>query len=153
MRAALIRGTSIAWIAGVVLVGGHRGTVASTFEIVAKLGVKNDYGGINGVLAADSVGNLYAVSTETETAIGGAVFELTAKSGYSRVTTLYNFAQHYCGGSYPSGGVSLTSHGVILGTTEVGGTYGQGTVYDLGTRRNILCTALHSFSGGVMKAI
>jgi hypothetical protein len=106
-------------------------------------------GGTQGLLAVDLANNLYGEAGAISGAGGeGSVFELPSASGYSRERELYVFGNGgTADGNDPMGGVTLTRHNVILGTTQAGGTSGDGTIFNLGTPRDIAFTALHAFSG------
>jgi uncharacterized repeat protein (TIGR03803 family) len=101
------------------------------------------YGG----LVMDSNGNLYGT-----TAYGGVgdgnVFELTASSGYATENSLYSFS--YGDGAYPYGSLIIDSQGNLYGTTETGGTSGDGVVYELDASASPKYSTekmLYSFSG------
>ncbi len=90
-------------------------------------------------LVRDTKGNLYGTTYQGGAHTWGTVFELTP-SGTE--TILYSFDRSGTGGYFPQGLVRDTK-GNLYGTTEQGGTYGFGTVFELtpsGTE-----TVLHSF--------
>ena len=92
-------------------------------------------------LLRDSAGDLYGVGGPGAYN-DGAVFEVTA-SGTPVV--LYSFNSASNGAYIPLGGLVRDGHGNLYGTTAYGGTYNQGTVYELtpdGTE-----TVLYSFAG------
>ncbi len=103
-------------------------------------------GGANpsGNVAFDSSGNLFGVTYKGGDANGdGTVWEIAA--GTNTILTLAAFAGG-AGGSSPHGGVTLDSHGNLLGTTVSGGAFGNGTVWEmLNSSRAI--TILASFHG------
>lgn len=88
-------------------------------------------------LIADSAGNLYGTNTgETEflERAGGAVFKLTPNgAGGWTESTIHHFGDGYTStdGSIPYGSVILDSQGNLYGTTEYGGLYYCGVVYEL----------------------
>ena len=93
-------------------------------------------------LYRDSSGNLYGTEYAGGTAGFGAVYEFSAAGQFS---VLYNFT----GGSdgrYPYAGVISDSAGNLYGTTEVGGAYYGGVVYQVDTGGNE--TVLYNFTGG-----
>jgi hypothetical protein len=117
---------------------------ASTYEVVAEIGTKNQVGGVIGGLVLDSKGNIYGEFSSGY----GAVFELTAKSGYGKVNTIYDFGTPSALlGIGPEGGVTFTPHNTILATTDGGGAYYDGTVLDLGKPDAIAPASLHDFHG------
>ena len=95
----------------------------------------------SGSLAMDSAGNLYGV-TENGGAYGdGAVFELSVGG---TETLLHSFDPAAADGAYPAAGLLMDSAGNLYGTTQDGGAYGDGTVFEVsagGTE-----SVLHSFA-------
>jgi len=84
-------------------------------------------------LTFDASGNLYGTSEAGE---GGDVFRLTPSSDGWRETVLYNFCSimrgHYCvDGDGPMAGVTFDKSGNLFGTTEYGGRYSHGVVFEL----------------------
>ncbi|HEY2587063.1 MAG TPA: choice-of-anchor tandem repeat GloVer-containing protein, partial [Tepidisphaeraceae bacterium] len=93
-------------------------------------------------LVADSSGNLYGT-----TSIGGAygygtVFEVA--QGSNAITTLISF--NNIDGANPYAGVTLDPAGNLYGTTYNGGTYGDGTVFEIASGSTAI-TTLASFNG------
>jgi uncharacterized repeat protein (TIGR03803 family) len=102
-----------------------------------------------GGLVIDGVGNLYGA-----TGIGGAygegtVYELTPKSGGGwSEAVLYSFSG--ADGMSPEAGVTLDQSGNLYGTTEFGGQYRYGTVFELANNAgNWTESVVHSFDGSV----
>src|SRR5208282_1858392 len=94
-------------------------------------------------LVLDAVGNLYGT-----TAAGGdqgnfgTVFEVdTAGTGE---TVLYTFAGEP-DGAYPEADLAMDAEGNLYGTTISGGTYNNGSVFELGSTYSE--KVLHSFAG------
>ncbi len=81
-------------------------------------------------LVMDSAGNLYG-TTESEGVSGnyGIVFELVNSNGDYTEKVLYNLTG--TDGQIPSGNLIFDSLGNLYGTTEAGGEYGNGTVFEL----------------------
>jgi uncharacterized repeat protein (TIGR03803 family) len=75
---------------------------------------------------------------------GGTVFKITPSG---TLTTLYSFcSQNGCvDGSDPVAGLILANNGDLYGTTELGGTLGQGTVFKITPSGTL--TALYSLHG------
>lgn len=102
-----------------------------TFSLMAKLGSENGQScGPQSSLIMDSAGNFYG-TTYCDGAHGlGSVFKISpAGSGWT-VTNLHDFAGDD-DGRYPVGGVVMDSSGHLYGTTSEGGTYGNGTVWEI----------------------
>ncbi len=83
-------------------------------------------------LIFDAAGNLYGT-----TELGGAyesgygtVFEVNPAS--KNETVLYRFGGYSAGdGAYPAGGLIFDAAGNLYGTTQEGGAYGPGTVFEI----------------------
>lgn len=76
----------------------------------------------------DSAGNLYGITDVGGTYSLGTVYEVAA-DGTEKV--LYSFAGPPTDGSEPVAAPILDAHDNLYGTTELGGKYGYGTVYEL----------------------
>ena len=72
-------------------------------------------------------GNFYGTTYEGGTDGYGTVFEITSSGA---LTTLYSFTGGNDGG-YPWGGLVQAADGNLYGTTQAGGTYGFGTVFQI----------------------
>jgi uncharacterized repeat protein (TIGR03803 family) len=92
-------------------------------------------------LILDGNGNLYGT-----TYVGGAhgecaVFELTPTTGGQWTETLlHSFSLNQPNGYAPWGGLLLNDNGKLYGTTQLGGAYGWGTVYEITLRPGITTT-------------
>ncbi len=91
----------------------------------------------------DSSNNLYGTTLAGGNAYG-TVFELTESSGWRVEKVLYSFTGGTDGGD-PTGGLLLDAAGNLYGTTNFGGSFGLGTVFELTSSGE---TVLHSFAGG-----
>ena len=96
----------------------------------------------NGPLILDSAGNLYGTTANGGAYGFGTVFELSSDG---TETVLYSFGGSPADGSYPYAGLIRDAAGNFYGTTEYGGAYGNGTVFELATTG--VETVLHSFTG------
>ncbi|MGC1374455.1 MAG: choice-of-anchor tandem repeat GloVer-containing protein, partial [Candidatus Sulfotelmatobacter sp.] len=107
--------------------GGWELTILYSFGAIPNDGVAP-----SGFLASDAAGNLYGVTSNGGTHGVGTVFKLSRRtSGTWKETMLHNFTSNG-GDGYSSGsGVVLDGAGNLYGTTENGGTYGDGTVYEI----------------------
>jgi uncharacterized repeat protein (TIGR03803 family) len=103
-------------------------------------------------LLMDSAGNLYG-TTELGGANGtGTVFELALSSGSFVYQTLYTFGPAGKGGdgANPYAPLVMDAGGNLYGTTEAGGPYGVGTVFELANSSGSFTEKiLHSFSSRV----
>jgi uncharacterized repeat protein (TIGR03803 family) len=122
----------------------HRNTMIHSFTGL-------DGNGPNGlVLAQDRSGNLYGTTSSGGTGTGcaggcGAVFEIMQ----GRATVfLYNFSGTPDAAN-PSGSLIVDRLGNIYGTTVLGGTFNQGTVFELSPNSDGTWTehVLYSFTG------
>jgi uncharacterized repeat protein (TIGR03803 family) len=91
-------------------------------------------------LIADASGNLFGTTVNGGAYRdggdgGGAVFEITkTAAGYaSAPTILVSFCSlaNCADGAFPSGGLTAAANGKLFGTTNSGGTYDYGTVFEI----------------------
>jgi uncharacterized repeat protein (TIGR03803 family) len=80
-------------------------------------------------LIFDTVGNLYGTTGQGGAHGMGTVFELTPGAGGWTEQLLHDF--NGSDGSGPSSGLTIDAYGNLYGTTGGGGTYGNGTVFEL----------------------
>jgi uncharacterized repeat protein (TIGR03803 family) len=90
----------------------------------------------------DSAGNLYGTTIGGGSGNAGVVYKLDTSG---QETVLYSFTGG-AGGGQPFAGVILDAAGNLYGTTQFGGTDGQGVVYQVSPDGQE--TVLHSFTGG-----
>ena len=84
-----------------------------------------------GSLIFDAAGNLYGTTREGGTYSTGTVFELMPNGdGSWTETVLYSFGNGM-DGFYPFGSLTFDAAGNLYGTTDAGGTYDLGTVFEL----------------------
>ena len=106
--------------------GGELATLAS-FNGTAS-GTNGGYP--NSGVTLDSQGNLYGTTGGTTDGgvitSGGTVYEIA--NGSDTPTTIASF--NGSNGAFPTGGVTLDAQGNLYGTTETGGAYGFGTVWE-----------------------
>lgn len=103
-------------------------------------------GGADGLLPyagliGDAAGNLYGTTYFGGLYNGGTVFKLDTSD---TETVLYKF-NGSSDGQYPAGGLLRDKAGNLYGTTQYGGSPGNGTVFTLSTTGTE--TVLHSFTG------
>jgi uncharacterized repeat protein (TIGR03803 family) len=93
-----------------------------------------------GNLIQGADGNLYGVTASGGANGKGTVFEITT-AGVE--TVLYSFGASASDGANPYGSLIQASDGNLYGMTELGGAYGQGTVFQITTGG--IETVIHSF--------
>lgn len=100
----------------------------------------------HGELIADASGNLYGTTRNGGAGGDGTVFEIT--SGTNTITTLATFSGD--NGSEPHGGLLADASGNLYGTTLLGGSNNQGTVFKISAGTNTLSTlaSFNSATGG-----
>ncbi len=90
----------------------------------------NPYAGV----IMDANGNLFGTTFHGGASLFGTVFELSPSSssptGYTEAF-LYSFTGAGNDGEYPYAGLIMDGEGNLLGTTNAGGTYGDGTVFEI----------------------
>jgi len=99
------------------------------------------YPGAALIQAAD--GNFYGTTSNGGSSDNGTVFKITP-AGVE--TLLYSFAGGAGDGRYPSAALIQATDGNFYGTTQLGGTTNQGTVFKITPAGAE--TVLHSFTGG-----
>jgi uncharacterized repeat protein (TIGR03803 family) len=122
---------------------------ASHYKILYEFKGSPDGGTPIGVLTLDASGNLYGATTAGGASGNGTVFKLTRNAdGSFTESVLYSFAGG-TDGSGPYGAVAFNAAGDIFGTTQVGGTSSDGTIFQLVANADGSWTehVLYSFSG------
>lgn len=120
---------------------GGNGGYGTVFELAPKQGgwtaqaLYRFYQGSDGYypeanLIFDAAGNLYSTTIAGGTSNDGTVFELTpAQGGGWTEQVLHSFIG--ADGGSPAAGLIFDSAGNLYSTTQAGGTYGAGTVFEL----------------------
>ncbi len=127
----------------------------TVFEVKGGSGIISDLASFNGtdganpapILVEDSSGNLYGTAYEGGAYGYGAVFELDylGSGNYSStITTLASFNDS--NGNEPASGLIVDSSGNLYGATQLGGTVGDGTVFEVKAGSGAI-TTLASFNG------
>src|SRR5579872_1837819 len=147
MSCTLIKRSTIAGIAVILLLGSGTLVRAQTFSVVYNFGSQlNDpvQPFYDGIIAQGRDGNLYS-STSSGGANNayGATYKLTPAGTLS---TLYSFATVTGDGAYPYGGVTLGTDGNFYGTTYGGNVDGSGTVFKMTPAGSL--TTLYTFTDG-----
>jgi uncharacterized repeat protein (TIGR03803 family) len=96
-------------------------------------------------LIFDAAGNLYGTTTEGGTYKNGAVFKLTPNAGSWTEKILHSFNPNGIDGDIPFAGLVMDKTGNLYGTTNYGGAYGCGAVFEL--PKSGAEKILHNFSG------
>ena len=83
----------------------------------------------------DSFGNLWGTTSRggaySSTNFGGTVYELSPNSGGGWTETIAHSFGNGTDGGEPYGGLVSDAAGNFYGTTVIGGTAGEGTVYEI----------------------
>lgn len=94
-----------------------------------------DGGAPHGKLVFDKAGNLYGTTAGGGAYQGGTAFELQSSNGNWTESVLYSFCvnnvRNCPDGDAPAAGLTFDNAGNLYGTTEGGGAYGLGTVFEL----------------------
>lgn len=140
---------------GTTALGGTYG-LGTVFELTpsdsgwSKTIIQN-FGGVlgsqpQGNLAFDPRGNIYGTTVYGGTYTWGCVFMLGSSPNGWKEKVLYSFTGG-SDGKYPYAGVVFDKKGNLYSTTQAGGTYGDGTVFELiRTSAGWTETVLHSFN-------
>ncbi len=121
------------------------GPTHRTFRVLTQFGLEKDGSALLGGLAADAAGNLYGTAAFGGPLFGGTIYELPAPD-HSTISNLFNFDENGTGGRVPESTLLLDAVGNLYGTTSMGGSSGDGTVFRLSADHRTM-TILHSFSG------
>ena len=89
-----------------------------------------------------SDGNFYGTTASGGAFFQGTIFQMTASGA---ITVLLLFNSFFGEGAIPIAGLMQGNDGNFYGTTALGGTHFQGTVFKIHAAGNF--TTLHSFSG------
>lgn len=139
--------------------GNYRGLVFDLAQVSAlnwkqnvlyAFGSGSDGYGSSGELIFDASGNIYGTTYSGGLLGNGTVFKLSANAdGGWNETILYSF-RGSPDGAHPYAGVIFDSAGNLYGTTEQGGSTGEGTAFQLIPNSDGSWTesVLHSFGSG-----
>ena len=86
--------------------------------------------GPHGGVVMDGSGNLYGVDPKSGVYDLGFAFELSPSNGTWTLTDLHDFTGQN-DGSTPSGPLTLDADGSLYGTTQAGGAYNAGAVFEI----------------------
>ncbi|HEY1613561.1 MAG TPA: choice-of-anchor tandem repeat GloVer-containing protein [Rhizomicrobium sp.] len=118
------------------------GTETVLYSFCSQTNCSDGYGLYAGLIL-DKAGNLYGAATNGGVTQGlGTVFKL-APDGIE--TVLHAFTGGPDDGNNPYGGVILGKRGILYGTTNSGGSYELGTIFELAPNGTEII--LHSFAG------
>lgn len=108
------------------------GSGAWTFNILFQFTGGSTGGYPGSTLIFDGAGNLYGNAYTGGQGSNGVVFELSpAGGGAWNQTILHSFVKDGQDGTGPGGALVLDKLGNLYGTTTLGGTSGEGTVYEV----------------------
>jgi uncharacterized repeat protein (TIGR03803 family) len=130
-----------------IVLTASAGASGQTFTVI------NNFSGANGArsvagLVLDQAGNLYGATSQGGTG-HGTVFELSPAAGGYTETVLYTFGSQKYDGSGPAGTLVRDGAGNLYGTTEQGGVYNGGIVFELSPVNGGWSeTVLHNFGTG-----
>ena len=163
----MLRKSLIVSAVSLIVIGGFVAATAPAFAASREQVLYSFHGSdgslpYSGSLIFDQRGNLYGTTVNGGAYSGGAcsdgcgtVFKLSpAANGKWSETVLYRFCTEggpVCpDGALPYGGLIFDSAGNLYGTTELGGTYTLGTVFELtrGAKGKWTEAVLHSFGAG-----
>lgn len=99
-------------------------------------------------LILDPNGNVFGTTQYGGTYNQGSVFEIAKGSGV--VTTLASFNGANRGGAIPNGAMVLDAQGNLFGTTQYGGRYNQGILFEIAKGSNTITTLLSLNYGQVL---
>ncbi len=138
---------------GVNTTGGPKGA-ATVYEIPHGTGTVVNlatFGGLDGAgvgnVAVDSQGNVYGTTEDGGTFGYGSAFEIV--KGSNAVTTIASFTPLTGEGPNPNVGLVVDGQGNLYGTTVEGGTYGNGTIFEIarGSGHITTLTSFQNFAG------
>ena len=115
---------------------------SGTFDVLYAFAGGLDGGSPSCNLVQDANGNLYGTTSQGGAYQGGVAFKV-ALNGTE--TVLHSFGNGNDGAS-PSANLVIDSAGNLYGTTPVGGSHGNGTVFKISSAGNE--TVLYNFAGG-----
>jgi uncharacterized repeat protein (TIGR03803 family) len=99
-------------------------------------------------LITDKAGNLYGETNYGGNQNDGTIFELVYSSGHYTEKVLHSFGDTNGDGTHPLRRLLMDGSGNLFGTTNDGGAYGYGTVFELAKSLNGYTeNVLYSFSG------
>lgn len=101
---------------------GWTGKILRSFK-----GGKKDGNGPRAGIVFDVAGNIYGTTTGGGTSGYGTVFELVAPKYKEKVLWSFNGTD----GAVPYGGLILDTSSNLYGTTQLGGSYGNGVVFEV----------------------
>lgn len=99
-------------------------------------------------LVLDAAGNLYGTTYQGGASSQGTVFELSKSGSTWKETVLHTFDDiSGSDGYYPYGALAFDAAGNLYGTTQAGGKFGGGTVFELkASKGKYTYKLIHSFA-------
>jgi|HubBroStandDraft_5_1064220.scaffolds.fasta_scaffold12442_2 uncharacterized repeat protein (TIGR03803 family) len=121
---------SLAIAIGFLLMTTSAAWAAATEQVLYSFTDGSDGGYPLAGLVFDDAGNLYGTTSSGGVYDQGTVFEVSQSNGTWSETVLYSFTGG-ADGQYPASGLLIDKAGNLYGTTQRGGVYGLGTVFEL----------------------
>jgi len=122
----------VATFFAVLVVPVRTTSAASKFKVLHAFGNGQDGAGTWGSLLLDKKGNVYGTTSGGCHYGYGTAFELTPKSnGKWQESILHSFDRNGQDGYHSTAALILDESGDLYGTTQLGGAYGYGTVFEL----------------------
>lgn len=116
-------------------------TSSSSFTSISYFSGSNGYQPVSSVIL-DSQGNIFGTTSQGGAFGYGTVFEEIAAT--HQIVTLYSFSG--LDGSAPAAGLVMDKHGNLYGTTYNGGTFNEGTIFEIAAGTHQF-SSLASFNG------
>ena len=99
-----------------------------------------------GTMIADSSGNLYGTTSNHGANGGGTAFQFTSSGTFHTLASFSGYPNGQCG---PWGGLVMDKSSNLYGTTQCGGAYGWGSIFELKLLSGAYqYVSLHDFTGG-----
>ena len=130
--------TSLVWLAGV-----PPGIAETNFAVLHAFRGGQDGSAPFSTLIEDKAGNLFGTTSGIDSKGMGTIFKL-APDGTE--TVLHSFRGYPRDGEEPTAGLVMDKDGNLYGTTDWGGKFGLGAVYEYSSKG--IARVLYSFQGG-----
>jgi uncharacterized repeat protein (TIGR03803 family) len=151
MRSRRTRARLMAFvIVALTFSGAAKNATGQQETVLYSFGGSGNDGQMPSVLTIGASGNIFGTTVAGGTYSAGTVFELqhTTEGGWTE-QVLHSFGANGTDGISPTVGLTPDTADNFYGTTESGGAYGEGTVYEIGREANgdWVEKILYSFGG------